>query len=306
MRPNGHTEQNVTIMSMSCMVFLPEIEEAARQKDFKYQFVPAVAYNEKRLGYEPISDTQLQVLPINFSLYESGIPIEMLTRYVGDLEKQELSLANRAFTKLRGFAVQCAERTLADMCTQIILGKLLSCTGTSSLVVFVQRLASDKMIGRLAHLYLDMDQVNICFVSYEPEDLVTTVMSNQTGKLVFDVHRLLAEPPQQDITRWYPGSALDSLVQSCFFRQAPQLGSSWDFLPTRLDVFCQGLTEPQISDRVQNIRDVLVSSKESIPYEIRHGARNPTYVKIPVGLAKALDAWQEAYSRDYVLSKIGG
>lgn len=286
-------EEPLKIISISQKIFLPDIEdilEKAGKKEFKYEFLPVVAYSEKETDKPDIQNAQPIYMPRLFSLYESETPIESLLKYIGNIKKEELSVARKAFQKLHSFAVQCAERVTADLCCQIILEKSKE-PGSSKLLYLIEKPASDKMLGRLGYLYLDLSNITICFISYDPNDMVTTVMSAKTGKLLFDIHRLMSSNEDGIFTTPYPGSSEDSLVQTYFFR--PKTSSPNDkFLPIRIDIFCQGLLESEIENKSNLVKDILMEESETQAYPIKDSDRSPV-VKLPLGLQSVLKSWNE-------------
>lgn len=295
------------IISISHKTFLPELEDLlakARDKEFRYEFIPVVVFNEKRTGNPEIANLPPRFLPKLLSLYENEVSIESLIKYIGDIKKEELSIARRAFKKLQNFALQCSERVIADLCCQIIL-ETSEKNKSDHLVYFIERAASDKMLGRLGYLYLDLTNITICFVSYEPDDMVTTVMSAKTGKLLFDIHRLMSSRDAEMITPPYPGNSEDSLVQTYFFK--PKAISPFnEFLPMRLDLFCQGLLEPDIEVKSNFVKDILSDKNECQPYPIKKKEPSP-YTKLPLGLQSLLISWDDkARQKKYLYDQIVG
>lgn len=287
--------QPTKIISISRRVFLPELEdilEKAKSKQFAYEFVPVVTYSEKEQGNPEIRNEEPVFLGTFLSLFENKVLIESLIRYIGDIEKKELSLAKVAFAKLKNFALQCAERVSADLCYQVVLETNKKYRAHDLIIYFIEKSASDKILGRLGHLYLDLTNVIICFISYEPEDMITTVMSAKTGRLLFDIHRLMSDKTDDDIRYGpHPGSSEDSLIQAYFFRpRSVSPGSA--FLPIRFDIFCQGLLEPDLQKKADIIRGILRDEQESQAYAIKKEDPSP-YVKLPIGLQAVIRSWDE-------------
>jgi len=284
--------KHTRIISLSHRVFLSDLDDivsSSREKEFKYVFLPVIATSEKRFGDSEIIDLGTQSPPIFLSLYESQIPIESLIRYIGTIKKEELSVAKRALTMLNNFALQCSERVIADLFCQIIR-KMRIKYNKDPLVFFIEKLTSDKLLGYLGYLFLDLQNITICFISYMPQDMVTTVMSAKTGKLLFDVHRLMSgsEIPIPT-TSVYPGSSEDSLVQTFFFKPKSS-SSSIEFFPIRVDMFCQGLLEPDIEEKKQIVQNILLDREESPPYPIKKRDPSP-YVRLPLGFQHVLKSW---------------
>ena len=297
--------ERIKIISISHKTFMPGLEDIlkkSRDKEFHYEFVPVIAFNEKKKGNQEINDQQPIYLPKIFSLYENDTPIESLIRYIGDIKKEDLLIAKRAFAKLQTFASQCSERVIADLSCQVILDAIKA-NDYDHLVCFIVRPASDKMLGRLGYLYLDLEKITICFISYEPDDMITTVMSAKTGKLIFDINRLMASNFNDTVTTPHPGSSEDSLVQTYFFKPRP-ISSINEFLPIRIDIFCQGLLEPDIEKKSIIVYNILNSSEESPAFPITKREPSP-YVRIPFGIQALIKSWDDpTRQKDYIISKI--
>jgi len=226
---------------------------------FRYKFVPIVAHNKKKSVNDELTKPLLETFndKTPFTLYELGTPLAILKGFVGDkIRKEDLISARRAFRELKNFAAQCYERTLADLCCQIILREIDALPDERKLICFIERSASDKMLGRLASLNLNLDRITICFVISSPTDLMTTVMSSQTGKLHFDVHRLMTTD-FGEVSGPYPGDFEDSLIQSYFYRPLPTTQRGGEYAPMRLDVFAQGLERDRVEEKKELIKNVL-------------------------------------------------
>jgi hypothetical protein len=226
---------------------------------FRYKFVPIVAYNKKTTGETVLTRPQLETFhdKTPFTLYELGTPIAILRGFMGNqIKKEDLVSARKAFRALKNFAAQCYERTIADLCCQVILREVRSMKSNEELVFFVEKSASDKMLGRLASLNLRLDKITVCFLVFNPSDLMTTVMSSQTGKLHFDVHRLMTTD-FSEFSEPYPGDFEDSLIQSYFYRPLPINEEGGEYAPMRLDIFAQGLLRDKIEKKKDIIKSIL-------------------------------------------------
>lgn len=231
-----------------------------KRDNFCYRYIPVVLYNSKTSQIDKLATPQIKTFnaDIPFTLYELGTPISILKTYMGDkIDKEDLLSVKRAFKGLKNFASQCYERVIADLCCQIILEKISNMPENRELLFFIEKSASDKMLGRLATLNLNLDKLTLCFLIYNASDLMTSVMSTQTGKLHFDIHRLM----NTDITDYlgpYPGDAEESLIQTYFYKPM-------DYRPMRVDIFAQGLLRDKIEAKKELIKSVLnPDSKDSI------------------------------------------
>lgn len=228
---------------------------------FRYKYVPIVAFNNKTSGKDDLTKPILESFDNNtpFSLYQLGTPIAILTKFMGNnkIKKEDFVSARKAFRELKNFAAQCYERTIADLCCKVILGEIKTKEDDEEIVFFLEKSASDKMLGRLATLNLNLDKITVCFLISSPSDLMTTVMSNQTGRLRFDVNRLMATD-STDFLGPYPGDYEDSLVQSYFYRPSPlNESAAGNYTPLRLDIFAQGLLIKDIEKKKEMIKKLL-------------------------------------------------
>ncbi|MHB8579897.1 MAG: hypothetical protein ACYDA4_08550 [Ignavibacteriaceae bacterium] len=282
------------IINISYKTFFPEPNELIEQLlgnsiNYKYEYIPVVIYNEKIQGKSElkINSKIFEEESIrSYSLYEAGTSFAQLRNYFkDDFNKNDLTLAKKAFLKLRNLAIPCAERIIADYCSQIILNSLKDNSQDSDEVIFfIEKLSTDKMLGRLGYLYLNLEKVTVCFLSIDPDDLMTTLMSKSTGKLHFDLFTLISNNLPNQKFGPYPGCSEDALEQTYFYSTSfdPNLRPS----ALRFDIFSQGLSENTIEEKSERIIDIL--NKEIIPHEIT----DSYFVNLPLGFKIAKDSWQ--------------
>jgi hypothetical protein len=240
---------------------------------FQYKFIPVVAHNSKISEEDEITSPKYESFndDMPFSLYNLGVPVAILKIYTsGKIKKEDLNSAKKAFKELKNFASQCSERTIADLCCKVIIEEITKMNNNQHLVVFIEKSASDKMLGRLATLYLNLDKITISFLTSDPSDLMTTVMSSQTGKLSFDIHRLMMTGIN-DFIGPYPGDFEESLIQTFFYKPFP-LSEGGDYRPMRIDIFAQGLLRDKIEGKKEIIKQIL--SPESKDVETEDGEKN--------------------------------
>jgi hypothetical protein len=238
----------------------------SKDSRFRYQYYSFVAYNKKIFDTENDFDPPVLIKSFNnltpFSLFKSGIPITTLKKYMGGkIDKTKLLSAREAFKQLKNFAVQCCERISADLCCQIIIQEIKA-RNNDDLIIFIEKSASDKMLGRLATLHLDLNNITICFLTYKPSDLMTIAMSNQTSKLRFDINRLMSSE-FHDFIGPYPGDSVDSLIQAYFHKPLPRGDEGAEYAPMRLDIFSQGLRLDQIETKKDAIRKIFLNYRHS-------------------------------------------
>ena len=241
-----------------------DLIELSKFGDFRYKFTTVVAYNKKTKDgklTEPLIESYNDKTP--FSLYRSGTPISVLKSYIGNnIHKNKLSSASRAFKELKNFASQCCERITADLCCQVIMKEIDKTEETRKIVFFIEKSTSDKMLGRLASLQLNLDNIIICFLTFDPPNLMTIAMSNQTSKLHFDINRLMSSN-NPDFFGPYPGDSEDSLMQTYFHRPFPAEEGGGEYSPMRFDIFSQGLRRDEIEQKKEEIEQIFSSSEDT-------------------------------------------
>ncbi len=130
------------------------------------------------------------------------------------------------------------------------------------MVFFIEKSASDKMLGRLASLQLNLDNIIICFLTFDPPDLMTIAMSNQTSKLHFDINRLMSSDDPSFFGP-YPGNSEDSLIQTYFHRPPTAEEGGGEYSPMRFDIFSQGLRIGEIEEKKEKIEQIFSSSEDT-------------------------------------------
>ena len=279
----------IRIVNITYQTFFPNNIELVRQLNTRqkvnFEFTPLVLYNQQ-VDKNPISITNM-FTPINqYSLYEEGVSFAVLKRFFGrSFRKDELTLAKKAFDKLRALAIPSSERVIADVCSQIILNNLKQNVFDQT-IFFIQKLSTEKMLGRLSYLYLNLKNVTICFLSFQPDELITTVMTKQSGKLHFDLNRLVVSGNEGQKYGPYPSSPEDALEQAFFY--TPSIDKV-KYFPLRFDIFSQGLTEKQVDEKSEIIKEVLNSNELSIHHQLSENYA----VKLPIGFSYALNAWNQ-------------
>ena len=237
-----------------------DLIELSKFDGFRYRFTTVVAYNKKTKDgedlTEPLIESYNEETP--FSLYRSGTPIALLKSYISDnINKNNLSSASKAFKELKNFTSQCCERITADLCCQVIMKQITESKKerTRKTVFFIEKSASDKMLGRLASLQLNLDNIIICFLTFDPPNLMTIAMSNQTSKLHFDIYRLMSSS-DSDFFGPYPGDSEDSLAQTYFHRPLTAEEGGGEYSPMRFDIFSQGLRRDEIDNKKEIVRNI--------------------------------------------------
>jgi hypothetical protein len=278
------------VVNVSHYIKWSEISDIREKGRFEY--IPAAAYTIQREAPERIEQSLPLYFPKPFSLCELNLPIEILCKYAVDeiKRKEELKLARKAYLKLRNFASRCAERVVADL---ICAAFLKTWNPEDRFIYIIEGPPSDKILARLSYLYPSLENLTICFISFKPEDLITSVMSFQTGRLEFDLHRLMSE----EITGFqgpYPGTSEESLVQTYFYRH-PGVRLLKMVSPIRIDIFSQGLLESDFDDKKENIREKLENEAWTSPYSIDDKAIKTI---LPKGLIMVIDSWQTRYDQE--------
>lgn len=279
---------NDTLVSVSCYTKWSDVSDI--QERGRFEYIPAVAFTVQTDPTEKIARPELLSLGKPFSLWELGLPIELLCAYAKEEigRKEELKVARRAYQKLKSFANRCADRILADLICALLLK---TWTSDGNFLYFIEGPPSDKMLARLAYLYPSLENLTICFISFQPSDLITSVMSYQTGKLEFDIHRLMSVNSTVFLGP-YPGTSDESLIQTYFFRH-PEARPGKKVSPLRIDIFGQGLLESDMEKKKEGIEEKLRDGVWVAPYPIE----DPIETILPKGLIMAIDSWKINYDR---------
>lgn len=282
------TMENSKIIGISYKVKWLDIQEVGRKGKFK--FVPAVNYK-----IDGSSEVKLVNYPDSLQLFTKGVSMELLAKYSDqDIKKEEFKVAQRAYRKLRDFAYRCADRVIADL----ICGIILQYSGEGENVIYIiQKPPSDKIMGRLGYLYLPIKELTILFISWRPEDLITNVMQHKTGKLEFDLHRLMSEE-KEGLVGPYPGNPTETLKQTYFY-SPPKQGKRGLF-PIRIDIFSQGLLESDFRGKEKVLEKLLQERNLTPPFELKEGI----FIRLHRGLKDCIDAWQHHEKQlDLILKK---
>lgn len=247
------------------------IKIASREKSFEFKFIPAVAFNKKNEEADASSPSELifyqdkcaannkenNFAPYVFSLYEFGTSLTLLRSYTSDIiNSQVLQSVKQAFRQLKRIVSKCSERIISDLCCNIIL-KILQENHRERITFFIISPMSDKMLGHLGTLYLNLRRVTIVFLATRPTDLMTTVMSQHTRRIRFDLHRLMSEDSDEMVGP-YPGDSEKSLTQTYFYKPKPiPSEDKGSYRPIRLDIFSQGLSLKELEDKKEELRKLL-------------------------------------------------
>lgn len=278
------------VISVSQYIKWSDISDI-RQKG-KFEYIPAIAYVVQKEGPLKIEKpTLLGYFDKPFSLWELGSSIEVLCKYAEDEigQKEELKVARKAYMKLRNFANRCSERVLGDLSCALLFKTL---TPVDQFIYFFEGPPSNKVLARFSYLYPSLTNVTVCFISYKPEDLITSIMSFQTGKLEFDIHRLMSKEVT-DFLGPYPGTSEESLIQTYFYRH-PDVRTGKKVSPIRIDIFSQGLPEDKFEIKKDIVKKKLEDASWISHYPIDHNIETI----LPKGLIMVIDSWKEKYDKD--------
>jgi hypothetical protein len=278
-----------TVISVSQYIKWSEISDI-REKG-KFEYIPAIAYVVQKERPEKIEKPALLYFGKPFSLWELDSPIEVLCKYAKDEigQKNELKVARKAYIKLRNFANRCSERVLGDLSCALLFKTLDT---VNQFIYFFEGPPSNKVLARFSYLYPSLKNVTICFISYKPEDLITSILSFQTGKLEFDIHRLMSK----EVTGFlgpYPGTSEESLVQTYFYKY-PEVRPGKKVSPIRIDIFSQGLLEDDFDIKKDIIKKKLEDESWISHYPIDHNIETI----LPKGLIIVIDSWKEKFEKD--------
>jgi len=280
---------NEVVISVSQYIKWGSISDVLKRERFEY--IPAVAYTVQREGPKA-EENLIHYFPKPFCLLEPSLPIEILCKYAKDefKSRDELKVARKAYLKLRNFANRSAERVLADLTATVLLKTLNS---EDQFIYFFEGPPTDKVLSRLGYLYLSLKNITVCFISFKPEDLITSVMSFNLGQLQFDFNRAFSE----EITGFqgpYPGDSEESLIQTYFY-SPPKGLSSKKPSPIRIDIFSQGLLISDFENKKEIIRKKLEDENWTAPYSIDD--KNNIFTILPKSLIEVIKSWKIIYNK---------
>lgn len=268
-------------------------------KKKRFEFIPGVAYHIINLQDQILNIQSETISHIEFQepfiLFDHGSSTEFLQTFIA---ADDLSSAKKAYSELMAFVNRNTDRIIADLCCSLILETVEKFGDSDDAVFFFDGPAWGKMIGRLASLSLPKN-LTFCFISYRLEQLVTLVMSKTTGRLEFDLHRIINDEKGGPIGP-YPGSAEESLIQTYFYR--PSAGGKTISAPLRLEIFTQNLLESEIDDKKDIVLDLLRTPGLILPYEIDKN----TFTILPKSLVEAIKYKGDAYQKELKLKLIKG
>lgn len=232
-------------------------------KKKRFEFIPGIAYNILNLQDNNIIEekTDHMELPKPFVLFAQGTPIELIRKFI---TTEDLSSAKMAYSKLMDLAYKNIDRIIADLYCSLIISIVDESRDSDEVIFFFDGSAWDKILGRLASLYLP-DRITFCFLTYKTEQLLTSIIAKATGKLDFDLLRIMNDENSVPIGP-YPGSFEDSLTQTYFYR--PNRGGKEKLEPLRLEIFAQGLLESEFVNKKDTILDLLRNPEMTMLYKI--------------------------------------
>lgn len=246
-----------------------------------------------------INDNTPQCLHISrpFEMFRMGMHLrdaEHLVRPYGD-STAFLQISGSSFKKMNRYLVRNMERVLADMVSCVIVeiiggGKH---TGAFDNVFFINNtMVSDKLLGRLGSLCLNLECNLISILSYQPASLMTNITNGTAQTLRFDIDFFKREP-KRFTSEPYPANIMDSLTQTIFFKAAPE--SHAPLLPLRFDIFSQGIFN--VSKQVDCIQAVLQTTDNLSP-PFATSASSELMVRIPKVLHNCIDADETRYKNE--------
>lgn len=248
-----------------------------------YYAIPYIIYKFRD------EDPVLEYIPKPFEMFRRGMllrDIESIIKHYGN-SSAFLQISGSSFRIMTNYLARNMERVLADMvsCVIIKLIKKASLKNDTKNIFFINNtLASDKLLGRLGYLCLNLHNNLISIVSYKPESLMTNITSGSNDTLQFDIDFFKKDPDQLKSDP-YPDNIMDSLTQTLFFKVAPE--SPAPLLPLRVDIFSQGLFN--ISKQIKCLSEIFQDIDNlSMPFQT--SVSSEAMARIPDVLYKCIDA----------------
>lgn len=198
-----------------------------------------------------------------------------------------MTIPGKAYRQMQSFINKEVEKVLADMVTAVIAKILKSLDQDALNIFFIDSRESNKILGRLGYMYLNNIKNTFCFVSYKTDSLITDVLRNGSETLELDID-YFTRYKSRDVSEIVPNDFMESLLQTVFYKMA---ANGEELPPLRCDIFSQGITNGEIQDKVEAVREVLTNPQQmSPPYEYSSSKK---YVMLPRVLYDCIDAAEQ-------------
>lgn len=200
-----------------------------------------------------------------------------------------------SYLRLQFLAANNMEGVLADLISTVIVNKIKKfCDQQEKNIFFINRLHSDKLIGRLGYLYLNLNKNIISFVTYKASDLITNVACIGRPFIQFDIN-YFSYNPERERSDIYPCDYRESLLQTFLYNLNHNDDSTKNKLPPlRLDLFSQGLSNKQIKDNAEEVSKLL-NEKGNLSPPFQKTEKSDKFFRIPMVLYKSMNATETQY-----------
>ncbi len=196
-----------------------------------------------------------------------------------------MSIPGKAYRQMQYYINKEVEKVLADMVTAVIAKILKSMDQEDTNIFFIDSRESNKIYGRLGYMYLNNIRNTFCFVSYKTDSLITDTLRNGSETLELDIDYFMRYK-SRDVSEIVPNDFMESLLQTVFYKMA---ANGQELPPLRCDIFSQGITNREIQNKVEAVREVMSDSdKMSLPFE--YIASSKKFVMLPKILYDCIEA----------------
>lgn len=265
---------DIRIVSIGYDTFKSDLD--CFMNNFTIKYVPYVCYVDQKKNEPPHSF----VFPKPFTLISPDIPISLIDKFykknynTDDYKK----VAEISYSSIIRYAQNSAEKIVADYVSAIV--KEFMCTEYHTIFI-IKNSISSKLMGRLSSLFMNNRNNTVLFLTYQAIHLFTNFISTNKEKMVFDLHMNLIQE-EKGIIGPFPSNIEDSLTQTFFLNYKRE--SSNDFLPIRIDLFSQGLSEMDIPRKRELILNHAFSADSVLPMPVENH-----YTKIPKSFKLCID-----------------
>lgn len=248
-----------------------------------YKILPAILLSKNGCETESIYVKK----PIQ--IFYSGVKYNDLYTNIDMHDRASMALPWKAFNFMKSVMNRNVNKISADIVAAAII-KELKKNEKGDYIFFINCEDPQKIIGRLGYLYIDLTRCTIVFLTYEPQQLVTDVLNAGREKLEFDINYFKNEKHQgKPISDVIPNDFRESLTQTVFFNITPP-NSSKHLSPLRCDIFCQGMSNHDINNKVKKLEEFFSNDTNLCPpFVVGNYLGNDIYTRLPYALKKVCD-----------------
>lgn len=256
-------------------------------KSGTFKAIPSITYN---VNFSNDNDKES-----NTKVIYSKIPFEILkkdnsfSKFKGVLGRDEkniefLQIPGESYKKILLYIGKNMSKVIADYISSLIvrlIEELYIIDKNKKNIFIINNTSDDKLIGRIAYMYLCSKKNTFALISFMPSDLMTNKTSYEGKNNKFDIKYFEDDEGNNictDRSKIIPNDSMDSLTQTFFYN----VEKDNEFSPIRVDLFSQGLSKNEIEEKSNQIIEVLKDVNQTGPYENKQ--IGDFHTRLPIGL----------------------